>query len=612
MKRRLSAILAADMVGFSRLMEADEIATLTRQKAHRRDLIDPALADFNGTIIKEMGDGLLVEFASVADAVQCAVRIQRAVASHEADRLEDDRIQYRMGINLGDVLIDGTEMFGDGINIAARLEPLAEPGGICLSGTAYDTLRSPLDVGFVSMGEVSVKNISRPIRAYRIVLDPGAAPAPRMDRRWVRGLGLAMLAVALVAGALVVYGFRSQNIVRAPDAPNDPALALFPFRVSQDVTESAYLASGIAEDIAAAISQQTKVLLITPSADTANTTLADITQAAQRYGADYSLSGSLRRDGIDMRVTIHLGNIADGTTLLAKAYDSAPDAMVRVSSDISTDIIAVLPAAVRLSDQPRRAAYHFPDARAYDLLLQGNELLARFNRSSLQAAADLFSAAMEADPDYARARANMAFVLALEIAFGWSTDPAADAAKAEALITRALDLDPASYQAILARGLIARSSRNYDAASAHFKTAILIAPNSADAYAMAALTHVFAGHPDQGLAAIEQAMQRNPDHPFFYRYTKGMALFHQDRFEEAADQFTAALHRNPDFIAARLALVSALAHLGRIEDADWEMQEVLSRLPEFSLLNEQVRAPYADPNDLQRYMQGLQKVADAG
>jgi adenylate cyclase len=623
MQRRISAIFAADMVGYSRLMEADEVGTLTRQKSHRQELIDPALDKFGGRIVKEMGDGILVEFHSVVDAVQCAVSIQREMNIRE-DAVDDSRrIRYRIGINLGDVIAENGDLYGDGVNVAARLEQLAEPGGICISGTAYDQMHSTADIGYRALGEVRVKNIEREIRAYKVLIEAegvaGVKPAPRKIslRRtgFLRFLFPGVLAAAVMLGAGIYYyqpwvNTTSQTVkLTSAQKQGKQAIAILPFDNLNTASDDEYLAAGISEDLIAELSTVPELLVIMPGSSSAKMPAGNLKDTAKEMGVDYLVTGAIRRIGTDFRINAALIDGASGASLWAKAYDRSNRELFSLSGEIGDAVINALPAKLSQSRKSSTNRVHFPDPIAYDLLLKANVLFAQFTPGLLEPARELYLQASEIDPEYARPVANLAFILGLEVSFGWSKEPEKDFAEAQRLIDKALKLDPATHQAYLARGLLYRSQKRYGEAIAAFDKAIEIAPNNADAYAMISLTYVFEGKPDEALQAIEGAMIRNPDHPFFYLYTKAMALFHLERFEEAADALKLALEKNPDFVLARLVLASTYAHLNMIDDAQWEYQEVIIRLPDFSLIREQARAPYSNPNDLQRYMEGLRIAA---
>lgn len=626
MERRLSAILAADMVGYSRLMEADEVGVLKRLKAYREELIDPHLTQYHGRIVKLMGDGLLVEFPSVIEAVQCAVDIQTAVTEREINLPEDQQIAFRIGINLGDIVVDEEDIYGDGVNIAARLESLSDPGGICISGPSYDQMRSLLDVSYESLGEVKVKNLKRKIRVYRVLFgdgQPGSnnlkiSRSAKLQQSPFRFTIIGLLLIAAVSTGAVMFvrpqiwdqwiGGANQQIKHPSQSQS---IAVFPLRFRGESEEDSYLAEGISEDVLTNISQSADLLVIAPSGSTPQqSNMGQLRQTAQEFEATYMITGSFRRDRDLTRINVQLVNVENGESLWAKVYEPNREELVRLSEVITDEALSSIPnfASLKPAKSTERKP-HFPDPKAYDHLLHGNVLFSTFSIADLRAARDWYTKAIEIDPNYARPRANFAFTLALEVGFGWSEDPGRDTQIAESYLEEAIRLDPNVHQAYLARGLLLRARRHYAESIKSFAKAIEISPNNADAYSMQSLTFVFAGKHQAGLEAIENAMRRSTDLPFFYLHTKAMTLFHLERYQESVEYFNAALTKNPDFLPARLGLASVLAKLGRREDAEWEFQEVLVRLPDFSLLREQARAPYADTNDLLRYMDGLKIAA---
>lgn len=628
MERRLTAILAADMVGYSRLMEADELGTLERRKAHRNEIINPAFEKYRGRVVKEMGDGVLVEFASVVDAIHCAVDVQQSVAKHESSHSGSSPIQYRIGINLGDVLVEDGDLFGDGVNVAARLEQLAEPGGICISGAAYDQVRPVVGIGYQSLGEIKAKNIERPIRAYKVLSGKGAErtqPASSNEARPARHRSkwslstLLLVGVTLLIGAGFLYsGKREEGSKIATSEVNDltqhvQSIAIFPFRNLGPSNDDDYLAVGIADDIRTDLAAIPELLVVTPTVPMErNGSTEDIRQAARDGSAKHALIGSVRRSADQVRVNATLFDSETGRNLWSRGYNRQPASLSDLGRDIAANVTSVLPNIKRIDQRDASTRpVHFPDPEAYDLLLQGNIRFSRFTPQMFSVAGDFYRRSMEIDPEYARPAANLAYVLALTVAYGWSNSPKEDLKAAEQLVRTALQLDPSTYQAYIAKGLLLRSQRRHAEAISSFEKAIEISPNSADAYSITALTYVFAGQAEKALSAINNAMKRNPNHPFYYLFTYGTVLFQLERYGDALKALESTIKKNPDFIPARLVLASAYAKLGRVSDAEWEYQEVLARIPDFSLLKEQARVPYSNTNDLVRYMDGLRTAAGA-
>ena len=346
MERRLSAILAADMVGYSRLMEADEIGTIERHKAHRRDVIDPAFAEHNGRIVKTTGDGLLAEFPSVVEAVQCAVAIQRVMEGHEADVSENRRIRYRIGINLGDIIIDDAlDVFGDGVNIAARLEQISEPGGICISGTTFDHLKAQVEVGYEALGEVRVKNIQRPIRAYKVLtaseqvgrlIEGESKPAAGSARSLVK-IALVVLLTAIGGGVwwwLQPVTTEPADPSRAAySLPDKPSIAILPFENLSGDPDQDYFADGFTEDIITNIAQSRELFVIDRNSTfTYKGQAASIKRVAEELGVRFVLEGSARRVGENMRITAQLIDTSSGAHVWAKRYDRPVESVFDVQT----------------------------------------------------------------------------------------------------------------------------------------------------------------------------------------------------------------------------------------------------------------------------------------
>ncbi len=366
--RRLAAILAADMVGYSRLMEADESGTLARLKAHRAELIDPAIGKNNGRLVKTTGDGVLVEFASVVDAVQCAAEIQRRMARRNAELPHDQRVDFRIGINLGDIIVDDDDVYGDGVNIAARLESVAEPGGICLSGTAYDHLKTKIDVGYADLGEQKLKNIAEPVRAYRVILDPDEAVAPyptrrSSARRWAAVAAAILLLFAGTRGGIWLwnnYGrldrVEAASIERmALPLPDKPSIAVLPFvNISGDPADE-FLPDGISEDITVSLSKLPALFVISRST-TATYTDRDVTvkQVAEELGVRYVLEGGVQRQGERMRVTAQLIDALIGDHVWADRYDRDMTYLFTVKDEITLNVVANVGAELSEGERDRR------------------------------------------------------------------------------------------------------------------------------------------------------------------------------------------------------------------------------------------------------------------
>ncbi len=422
-QRRLVAILAADMVGYSRLMEADERGTIARQKSHRAELIDPKISEHHGRIVNTTGDGMLVEFASVVDAVECAVAIQRAMLEREADISNDRRIQYRVGINLGDIIVDGDDIFGDGVNIAARLEQMAEPGGLRISGTAYDHLKQKINVGYEDLGEVRVKNIEEPVRSYRVLLGPEAVgrmigeKSPSSTPRPLGRIAAVVLISLFVAGGALWWQpwapeFEPASVERmAFPLPGKPSIAVLPFDNLTGETEQEYFADGITNDIITDLSKFSRLFVIAShSTFTYKGKPVKIQQVAEDLGVRYVLEGSVQRSGDQIRINAQLIDATSGHHLWAERYERDTEDLFAVQTEIIETIVATLAFRVDAVERERVLHKDTESLAAYDYYLLGRKSFSVFTKEAMTEARTLLEKAIELDPNYAHAYAQLALV----------------------------------------------------------------------------------------------------------------------------------------------------------------------------------------------------------
>jgi TolB-like protein len=537
-ERRLAAILAADVVGYSRLVEEDEAATLAALKSLRQQVIDPLLAEHKGRIVKLMGDGALVEFGSVVDAVACAVAVQRAVAEHQADVPVKRRIVFRIGINLGDVVVEGEDLLGDGVNIAARLEQLCEPGGMVVSGTAYDHLAGKLACDLEELGLQHLKNIARPVRAYRAVM--GAHPTVSRPA--------------------------------TPALPDKPAIAVLPFDNMSGDPEQAYFSDGITEDIITELSRFRELLVIARNSSFAFRGKAqDVREVGRALGAGYVVEGSVRRAGDWVRITAQLIEATSGAHLWAERYDRPLQDVFAIQDEVARGIVATV--AVRVLDETEAAARRRPpqDVCAYDLFLQGYKLSDTFTPEAQARARELFERARKLDPTLARAYTGLAFnhlIRAQDKGFGWPPAEDPDRAEALRLAEQALTLDPHDPRVHFCLGYICLTRRDFDRAERHLDLARAMNPNDAHFQIIWAWARACLGEPERGLPAAELAMRLNPRHPRYYEHYLSRILFLARRHTEAAailERHTAeAPLQHPRDLAW---LAAAYGHLRRTEEA---------------------------------------------
>jgi adenylate cyclase len=614
MERRLAAILSADVVGYSRLMGADEAGTLGALIAHRKELIDPKIAEHNGRIVKLMGDGALVEFASVVEAVHCAVAIQEGMAERNTGVADDRRIAFRIGINVGDVIVEADDIYGDGVNVAARLEGLAEPGGICVSRAVRDQVRDKLDLALDDLGEVEVKNIARPVRAFRVRAEPGvvAATTKRPRKAW---LWPAFAAVAAVGAAMLGAVAWWQPWTRDTESvsierPSDlPAIAVLPFdNMSGDPAQD-YFSDGITEDLITDLSRISGLFVI------ARTTMFSykgkpitVRQVGDELGVQYVLEGSVRKAGNRVRINAQLINVRGGHHVWADRFDRELTDVFALQDEVTQRIVSALAVKLTVQEEERlnQAAKAHPEA--YDTLLRGLERLRRYTREANAEARLLFEKAISLDPEFARAYADLAYTRAIDVVSGWSDDPDEDVQRAAELIDNAIALDDSIPQVHFARSVVYRLQGRHDEAIAAARQAVAFDPNYADGYAVLAISLNYVGRPEEGLAAIQTAMRLNPRHPFFYVWIKGQAYFLMEDYTGAVAEFENVVESNPHFPRGHLMLAAAYGQVGRIDDAEWAATEVLTLLPDFSIEKARQTTPYKNPADMERYIEGLRKA----
>src|SRR5215469_188015 len=528
-ERRLTAILAADVAGYSRLMGADEEETLARLKAHRRELLDPRIGDHRGRIVKTTGDGLLAEFASVVDAVRCAVEIQDEMAKRNADEPPDRRIEFRVGINLGDIIIDESDIFGDGVNIAARLEARAEPGGICISRMVRDQVRDKLDLVFEDMGEQQVKNIARPVRAYRVVTEGVvrvvATPTPGRRRRAPRGViaaGIAAL-VLLATGAAAFWRFYLPHpaltaagaTARPPTLPDKPSLAVLPFaNLSGDPAQD-YLADGLTDNLIDALAQNPGLFVIARNATLDYRGKAVAPQAAAKdLGVRYVLEGSVQKSGDHIRVTAQLIDAVNDSHLLSQKYDRNLTNLFALEDDLSLQIAGALDVQLSGGTIARAFAHGTRNLEAWENLVKATQAYFRFNPADVSEAQKLAQAAVDLDPNYVAAWQCLAFTYFDQADLGWAQDRIAALNRARQLADKVLQLDPefAGPYWLRARLEMQPDLPEYDpeAALANARKSVELAPNDDPSHWTLGLVLFLLGHFDEAAAEFATTLRLNP------------------------------------------------------------------------------------------------------
>jgi adenylate cyclase len=622
-KRRLTTILVADVVGYSRLMGEDESGTVAALKQHLAELVNPKATQYNGRIIKLMGDGILMEFGSVVEAVAFAVEFQCAIRGRNTHLPEQRKIHYRVGINIGDVIVEGDDIYGDGVNVAARLEGLAEAGGVCIARDVHNQIRDKLDLNFEDLGAVDVKNIARSVPTFKIVMDEKATalstPIVQIAAQTVRThhtiIGAAMGLLILVLGSwLWSYqtkpDFDPASVSKIAHPLSDkPSIAVLPFGNMSGDKAQEYFSDGITEDIIIDLSKIAGLLVVARNSSFAyKGKSTDIRAISRELGVRHILKGSVRKAGGRVRITAQLIDAATGNHIWAERYDRDLTNVFTVQDEVTKEIVAVLSVKLAVGERERLDRSVRIDPDAYDMLLRGLAHLRRYTRETNLEARAYFEKAVAIDPSYGRAYANVGYTHVLDVLSGYSRDPETSLTLAEMALKEAVRVDDTVTQIYLARSTLFRMRRQYGKSLADAKKILQLDPNNYEGYVTMAFTFNYIGRAKEGLAATKMAMRLNPHASIFYFFAQGMSLFQLERYEDAANALQKLLERNPSFIRGHILLAATYGHLGRIQDAEWEVQEALTLLPGLTISQRRKIVPYKSERDVARYLSGLRKA----
>ena len=544
-ERRLAAILCADVAGYSRLMGADEEGTLAALKSHRRKLIDPLIAQHKGRIVKTTGDGMLVEFASVVDAVRCAVVLQQGMADRNANLPEGERIRFRIGINLGDVIVDEGDLFGDGVNVAARLEALAQPAEICVSASVREQVGEKLPIGFADLGEHEVKNIARPVRVYRV--DARAEPT---------GPAAADTPLAL---------------------PDRPSIAVLPFANISGDPEQEYFADGMVEEIITALSRVRWLFVIARNSSfTYKGHAVGVNQIGRELGVRYVLEGSVRKAGNRVRITAQLVEAESGAQLWADRFEGSLEDVFQLQDDVAVSVAGVIEPALQAAEARRSAKRPTRDLTAYDLFLRALAVGSSRSKAGITRALDFSEQAIGRDPHYGSALGYAASCRVVMDVNGWTEELGQNRRAAIGCAERALESagdDPVTL--VLAAHALAYFGENFDAVIGLVDRALAFNPSFARGWLMSARIRIWAGQLDLAIAHAGRAIRLSPrDRPGDHLFLVGLAHFLSRRFEDAMPKLIAAVQHLPNAPEYHRALASCYAHMGRLEEA----RSVIERL----------------------------------
>ena len=563
-------------------MGVDEEGTLRQLKAHRKELVDPKITEHRGRIVKTTGDGMLVEHVSVVDAVRCAVDIQRGMVERNSNVPADKRIEFRIGINVGDIIIDGDDIFGDGVNVAARLEALADSGGIMVSSVVYDQVRDKLSFGFDDLGEQSVKNIARPVGVHRVHL---TEQLPR--------------SVASAAG----------KIERA--ASERPSIAVLPFANMSGDPEQEYFADGISEDILTGLSKLRWFFVIARNSSFIYKGKAvDVKRAARELGVRYVLEGSVRKGGNRVRITAQLIDAATGNHVWADRYDGDLSDIFALQDEITHKVVAAIEPKLLEAEAMRSQNRSPEDLGAWDMVIHANSLFWRLNKPDGEAAIAMLRRAVTEYPDYGPAHSMLAFILLISGRLAWtSAELEAQVPEAQKLATKAMSLDSSDPWAHLALGFVAYTKRSTDEAVEEFTRALDLNPNFAAAHGYLALALALADRSKEAITHGEQAIRMSPHDPQTGLFNVALAAAHylEGRFSEAVVFGRKATQLSPQLSGAYRIYVASLAQAGQTEEAHEALQRLKELQPMISIAWIERYVPYT-ATAMTKFLDGMRKA----
>jgi len=577
-ERKLAAILAADVAGYSRLMGADEEGTLARLKAHRKELIEPKLAEHRGRVVKTTGDGILIEFPSVVDAVRCAVEVQQVMARRNAEIPDEKQIKFRIGINVGDIIIDGEDIHGDGVNIAARLEGIAEPGGICLSEAAYQQVRDKLDYRFEDMGERSLKNIARPVRVYGV--PPSAQSA------------------------------KERTALTLPDKPS---IAVLPFQNMSGDPEQEYFADGMVEEIITALSRFHWLFVIARNSSFVfKGKPVDVKQVSRDLGVRYILEGSVRKAANRVRIAGQLIDASTGTHLWADRFEGALEDIFQLQDQVTTSVVGAIEPRLQRAEIERSKRKPTENLDAYDYFLRGLESLHLYTPEGIDNALGLFTKAIALDPDYASAYGMAARCYSLRKVLVRASDAHSEKLEAERLARRAAGMGKDDSVALYTAGFVLLYVvGDVAGGAALIERSLMLNRNDATALYLSGFAHAYLGEPDKGIEHVHEAMRLNPLDPLIHWSQAAMGYCHfvAGRHEEAAAWSEKAMVHHPDHPTASRVGTAAYGLLGRHEDAARLLARVRKLYPNLRVSTlKDVQGVSASPALIAKFQEGLRRA----
>jgi adenylate cyclase len=595
--RRLSAVLAADVAGYSRLVGLDEEGTVSTLRAHRSELFEPMIAEHRGRLVKTTGDGLLAEFPSVVDAMRCAVDVQRAMARRNAEIADDRRLAFRIGIHVGDIVSEQDDIFGDGVNIAARLEALAEPGGIAVSARVQEDAEGRLDVGFVDDGQHQLKNIARPVRVYHVQLQPAAAGAePRVAAGMAAGVAAAVAA--------------SPPPVPASELPS---IAVLPFQNLTAEPDQDYFADGVVDDIINGLSRYRTLLFVIArnSTFTYKGRVVDVKQVGRELSVRYVLEGSVRRAGNRLRIG---GQLIDATTAVqiwSDRFEGEIEDIFALQDRVAEGVVGALVPQVREAEMNRARRMPTGSVDAHLVYMQALGFFHTWSRDGIEKAVQLSYRAIELDPNYATPYGLALICFALRKTAGWATDPAHDLAEARRMCDRVLEIGRDNFFAVGSCGFaMATLFGDCEQGALLIDESLRLNPNASATLVQSGFVRAWLGEPELAIHQLQRAMRNSPVDVLMFSMHTGMAMAHfvAGRDDEAYAWAEKALQRNPLAAPALRVAVASGALLGRLTDATKYLSLLRQLDPGLCLANLGDRIVLRRPQDRERLAEGLRKA----
>jgi adenylate cyclase len=618
-KRKLTAILNADVVGYSRLMDDSEEATIQTLNSYRNSMTT-LIEQHRGRVVDTTGDNLLAEFTSVVDAVNCSVEIQRKLDELNQELPSERKMKFRIGVNVGDVVEEQDRIYGDGVNIAARVEGMAEAGGICITGRAYDQVKNKLKLGYEFLGEHSVKNISEPVRVYKVLMEPEAVGKVIGEKRFIgrisrRTAMAAIIILLMVAGGLVSWNIYLQQSKKVQPAfvekmafplPDKPSIAVLPFLNISNDPEQEYFSDGLTVDIITALSKIPDLFVIARnSMFTYKGKPVNVKQVAEEMGIRYVLEGSVRRAEDKVRITAQLIDALKGNHLWAERYDRALEDIFNLQDEITMNILTALQVKLTEGEKMRVFSRSTDNLIAYEKWLKGRKHFLRLNIDDNAAARQLLEEAIALDPEFSSAYVDLAWTHIGDVHLGVSKSPKESLGRAAQLAQKAISLDETSSHAHGLLGAVFSYKKQYEEAIAQMEKAIVLSPNDSIAKAGLGRTLMYAGRYEEALAWLEKAIRLDPIPLNWFFNMLGHSYLYLGRFEEALEALKK--NRNQNDLTNRIRLAAVYSLLGREEDARAEAAEILRLNPKFSTKSIE-RWPYKNKEDLDIMIDALRKA----